>query len=197
MPYTQTAFSQAIFQMFDNLDEWLTEQYPNLPHHAVTIYIFGGCAMHLHTGARTSNDVDAELLSTQGLKVSTLKKAIQSVNFEDENGLPRSLDWDAGFSLSFAPIDPAYEERAILIHTTQSRLISIYLVSAVDLAVSKIGRLESVDRQDIKTLYQRGLFTEDEFVATVKEAEKYCGVAMNKLEFNISLALKLFREDAP
>ena len=123
---------------------------------------------------------------------NVLQTAIQSVDFDDENGFPRSLDWDSGFNLSFAPVDPAYEERAILIHTTESRLISVYLSSAVDLAVSKLGRLESVDRSDIQNLYQQGLFTKQEFIEIARQAKEYYAVAISKLEFNISLAVELF-----
>lgn len=194
MPYTQTAFSKAIFEMFDNLDSWLTHEYSELPDRAVTVYLFGGCAMHLHTLARTSNDVDAELLSIPKLKVTTVKQAIQSVDFDDENGFPRSLDWDGGFNLSFAPVDPAYDQRATLIHITQSRLIFVYLVSAVDLAVSKLGRFELVDRTDIKRLYQQGLFSEQDFLDTASEAKKYYCVAIDKLQFNIDLAVEFLRE---
>lgn len=197
MLYTQTAFSQAIFLMFENLDSWLKENYQNLPHHAVKVYLFGGCAMHLHTGTRTSNDVDAQLQSISILQpIHTIEKAIQSVDFDDESGLPRSLDWDGGFNLSIAPIDPDYEERAILIHTTKSNLVDLYLVSAVDIAVSKLGRLESVDRTDIKTLYQQGLFTEEEFIQATTEATKYCAVAPDKLEFNVELAINFLREES-
>ena len=197
MPYTNTAFSQAIFTMFDNLDFWLVESYHDLPPNAVKVYLFGGCAVHLHTGIRSSNDVDAEIHSIKMLKpISVLQKAIQSVNFEDENGFPRSLDWDSGFNLSFAPIDPAYEERATLIYVTPSKLISVYLSSAVDLAVSKLGRLESVDRNDIQNLYYKGLFTKQEFIEVAFEAQKYYAVAIDKLKFNIDLAVNLLQSEA-
>lgn len=196
MSYTRTAFSQAIFQMFENLDSWLAKNYSELPDQAVSVYLFGGCAMHLHTNTRTSNDVDAELLSISRLKVATLQNAIQSVDFDDENGFPRSLDWDGGFNLSFAPIDPDYVERATLIHTTKSNLIFVYLVSPVDLAVSKLGRLELVDRQDIQSLYRLGLFSLQDFMDTSSEALKYCCVATNKLEFNISLAVAFLQEES-
>jgi hypothetical protein len=196
MPYTQTAFSQAIFKMFDNLDFWLAKNYADLPNNSLTVYIFGGCALHLHTGVRTSNDVDAELKSIPQLKpIHTLEKVIQSVDFDDEQGFPRSLDWDGAFQPSIAPIDPLYEDRATLIHTTQSGLIFIYLVSAVDIAVSKLGRLESVDRDDIQALYREGLFSKQEFLDTAEEAYKYSSVAMDKLKFNIDLASDLLDEE--
>ena len=89
MLYTNTAFSQAIFKMFEDLDSWLRKNYSNLPHNAISVYLFGGCAMHLHTGVRTSNDVDAYLKSIPQLKQTyELEKAIQAVDFDDES-LPK------------------------------------------------------------------------------------------------------------
>ncbi|MEM8718369.1 MAG: DUF6036 family nucleotidyltransferase [Cyanobacteria bacterium P01_G01_bin.39] len=196
MLYTHTAFSQAILEMFENLDSYLSQSYSNLPENAVSVYIFGGCAMHMHTGTRTSNDVDAELQSVKELKpVNSIEKAIQSVDFDDEDGFPRSLDWDGGFSPSIASIAAGYEERATQIHTTKSKLVSIYLVSAVDIAVSKIGRLETVDCQDIKSLYRNRLFTLEEFRETAAIARDYCTTAINKLEFNIKMAINILEEE--
>lgn len=196
MPYTNTAFSQAILDMFENLDSYLSHSYSNLPENAVSVYIFGGCAMHMHTGTRTSNDVDAELKSVPELMpINTVKQAIQAVDFDDEDGLPQSLVWDGGFSPSIASIAADYEERAIPIHITKSKLVNIYLVSAVDIAVSKIGRLETVDRQDIKALYRNHLFTLEEFKEIAAIARDYCTTAINKLEFNIKMAISLLEEE--
>ncbi len=57
MSYTETSFSQAIFQMFENLDSFLVENYTDLPNNteAIKVYLFGGCAVHLHTGSRATN----------------------------------------------------------------------------------------------------------------------------------------------
>ena len=192
MPYTHTAFSQAIFQMFENLDSWLTENHPNLPHHAVQVYLFGGCAVHLHTGDRTSNDVDAELKKLDDLAFREI--VIKPVFFIDEQGWRKSLFFDGNFDAFMASVDPCYEDRAILIYTTKSQLVSLYLVSAVDLAVSKLARLEIDDRHDICLLYQRGLFTEQEFIETAQEALSYYPVRPDGLSFNIKQALNLIRE---
>lgn len=68
MPYIQTHLSQAIFKMFEGLDSYLERSYDNLPDEAVKVYLFGGCAIHLHIGSRASNDIDAELQIIQELK---------------------------------------------------------------------------------------------------------------------------------
>ena len=192
MLYTETSFSQAIFQMFENLDFWLAENYQNLPPNAVKVYLFGGCAVHLHTGSRTSNDVDAELKKLDHLAFPEI--TIKPVFFRNERGLRKSLFFDGNFDTSLASLDPDYEERAIFLHQTRSKLVSLFLVSAVDLAVSKLSRFEINDRSDIKTLYEKELFTEQEFIDTANEALSYYPVRPDGLLFNIRQALDLIRK---
>jgi len=119
MIYNHTAFSQAIFQMFENLDSWLSENYNDLPHNAVKVYLFGGCAIHLHTGARTSNDVDAELKKLHNLTFPEI--VIKPVFFKDEKGFRKGLFFDGNFDTSLASLDPSYDERAIflILHSIQ------------------------------------------------------------------------------
>jgi hypothetical protein len=135
MLHINTPFSKAVLLMFNNLDAWLANNYNNLPTGAVKVYIFGGCAIHLHTGARTSNDLDAEIEAIKRLQRADV--IIQAVNFEDEDGLPSILEFDRNFNTTFAPIHPDYKERARLL-TTDFRLVHLYLISAVDIAVSLI-----------------------------------------------------------
>ncbi len=170
MPQINSQFSQAIFQMFNNLDVWLADNYDDLPYGAVKVYLFGGCAIHLHTGARTSNDLDAELEVIKRLRGENV--VIQAVDFEDEDGLPSILEFDRNFTITLAPIHPDYKERATLL-SPQSQLVHLYLISAVDIAVSKLGRIGSVDLDDIVCLYSQGKFTLDEFLDTASEASDY------------------------
>ncbi len=197
MPHTETPFSQAIFQMFENLDVYLGKNHDNLPQEAVKVYLFGGCAIHLHIGNRASNDIDAELQVIPELKPSNnLESAIKAVSFEDEEGDYCMLDFDGNFNPTIAPIHPDYKERASCIHITQSKSVSLYLVSAVDIAVSKLGRFESVDRKDIIDLFQKNMFTIEEFIETAEEAEKYYGIATDKLKFNVKMSINILREEA-
>jgi hypothetical protein len=119
---------------------------------------------------------------------------IKPVFFKNEGGFRKSLYLDKNFDKSLASVDPDYEDRAIWLYTTKSRLVSVYLVSAVDIAVSKLSRFEINDRQDIKTLYQKGLFTEKEFQEVANEAHSYCAVAPDRLLLNIKQAIEIIRE---
>jgi hypothetical protein len=197
MPYTQTNFSQAIFRMFEDLDSYLEKSYDNLRDEAVKVYLFGGCAIHLHIGSRASNDIDAELQIIQELKpLDNLESAIKAVSFDDEEGDYCMLDFDGNFNPTIVPVHPDYKDRSSHLHTTQSKLVSLYLVSAVDIAISKLGRFASVDQEDIVNLFQNNMFTIEDFIETAEEAKKYCGVATDKLEFNIKMAIDLLKEEA-
>ena len=57
----------------------------------------------------------------------------------DENGLETNLEFDSGFNTSLASIDPDYDER--LIPLINNSIVEVYLVSGLDLAVSKLSRL--------------------------------------------------------
>ena len=153
--------------MLENLDSHLAKNHENLPQQAVKVYLFGGCAVHLHIGSRASNDVDAELETIQKLKpLANLETAIKAVSFDDEDGDYCMLDFDGNFNPTIAPIHLDYKSRSSLIHTARLGLVSLYLVSAIDIAVSKLGRFEIVDREDIFNLFQRKMFTLKDFKET-------------------------------
>ncbi|GAB4539047.1 MAG: hypothetical protein Tsb0014_29120 [Pleurocapsa sp.] len=115
MPYTETPFSQAIFQMFENLDTYLERNYNDLPQEAVKVYLFGGCAIHLHIGSRVSNDLDAELELIQRLKpIATLEAAIKAVGFNNEEDDYCMLDFDGNFNPTIAPIHPDYKVKIVV-----------------------------------------------------------------------------------
>ena len=179
--------------MFDNLALNLVDTLPNNFSKTTLIkaYLFGGCAVHIYTGSRVTNDVDAQLKKLGNFS-SQIK--VKPVYFKDENGLKKTLMFDRNFDTSLATLDPAYEDRATWLYTTESNLIQIYLVSAVDVAVSKLGRFEENDRKDIKNLYKENLFSINEFLEVAYEAHSYCAVTPNKLLFNIGEAKKFLEE---
>lgn len=145
---------------------------------------------------RSSNDVDVELRFTETLKPkrNEIENAVGAIDFDDENDDPKTIVFDGSFNPTLGLLDPEYENRAESIYQTNSKLIRLYLVSAVELAVSKLGRYETNDRQDIINLYQNQKFTLKEFKEVAAEALSYCGASPNKVEFNIKMAIKLLEE---
>lgn len=190
--FINTEFSKALINMFEKLDKVLAlEQSGDVSNPLVQVCVFGGCAVHLYTGSRTTNDVDATV-------TGVLKDAnkIKSVYFRNEKGRRQTLMFDKNYNTTLAPLDPAYEDRLNFLHKTNSGIIQLNLVSAVDIAVTKLGRFGSDDIKDIKKLYKQGLFTIEEFLEVAEEGLNYCAVAPDKLKLTIVQAENILREES-
>lgn len=190
--HTDTPLSKAIFELFGSFEAALNHVTGDLPPGSVKAFIFGGCALHIHTNARGSNDLDVELEATQHLKADDIRLELDPVYFEDENGLPSILELDTQFNTALASVSPDYKERAILL-AGGNKLLHLYLVAAVDVAVSKLGRLASDDMQDIRRLYQAGGFDLQAFETIAQDALDYYATP-RPLELNINHALRELRK---
>ena len=190
--YTETPLAKAIFELFGHFEEALFHVTGDLPPGAIKAFIFGGCALHIHTNARGSNDLDVALEAAQHLKAYDIRLELDPVYFEDEHGLPSILELDTQFNTALASVSPDYQERSILL-TGGEKLLHIYLVSAVDLAVSKLGRLASDDMQDILRLYEAKGFDLPEFEMVAQDALDYYATP-KPLELNIKHVLRELRK---
>ena len=72
-----TPMAAAILRLFANLAEDLAAR--SLPEHSVHAYIFGGCAVHLHTAARASSDVDVEFCYDDLVMASEVRLVLQAL----------------------------------------------------------------------------------------------------------------------
>ena len=182
--YSNSPIALAILKLFRELEEWISLYHHNLPNGAIKDYIFGGCAFHLHTNARGSNDIDAEIQAIQQLKKQDILLFLENndVEYIDHNHLETNLEFDRSFNTALASIDPDYIDRVIPLHT--SSIVEVYLVSGVDLATSKLARLSDQDIEDIKTLYLKHKFTLDQFKKSANNAKDYYAIP-EQLDSNI------------
>jgi len=169
------------------------EHHENLPNGAVKAFIFGGCAFHIHTNARGSNDIDAEIQAISQLKKQDIFLFLENndIEFLDINDLETNLEFDSGFNTSIASIDPDYEERVIPL--TSNSIVEVYLVSGLDLAISKLARLSDRDIQDIKELFVYQKFSIDEFKKSADNALSYYATPA-QLQLNINFMILLLEE---
>ncbi len=169
----------------------MNHQY--LPHGAVKVFIFGGCAFHIHTNARGSNDIDAEIQSISQLKKEDIFLFLENNDIEylDHNNLETNLEFDSGFNTSLASIDPDYRERVIPL--TAESIVEVYLISGVDLAVSKLARLSDRDIEDIQALYARNKFSLEQFKEIANNAKDYY-VTPEQLDSNIQYMISLLSD---
>jgi Nucleotidyltransferase of unknown function (DUF6036) len=119
----------------------------------VRMYVAGGAALHFYTGERVSRDVDATFSHRIALPENL------EVAYRDADGAARVLYFDRQYNDSFGLLhQDAYEDSVPLTLTgIDSEVLEVRLLSALDLAVSKLGRFSSQDRDDILTLARRKL----------------------------------------
>jgi hypothetical protein len=119
----------------------------------IRMYVAGGAALHLYTGERVSRDVDATFSRRIALPENL------EVAYRDADGAARLLYFDRQFNdtLSLLHEDAYNDSVPLLLEGSDSRVLEIRLLSAVDLAVSKLGRFSGQDRDDIATLARRKL----------------------------------------
>ena len=183
----------AILKLFKELEDWLIQHHENLPNGAVKAFIFGGCAFHIHTNARGSNDIDAEIQAISQLKKEDIFLFLENndIEFLDTNDLETNLEFDSGFNTSLASIDPDYDKRVIAL--VYDSIVEVYLVSGLDLAVSKLATLSDRDIQAIQELYRKNKFSIEEFEISANNAKDYYATP-EQLDSNIRYMVSLLSE---
>lgn len=173
--YTDTPMSKAVFELLSQLNTEIEKQLSDIRESGVIkAYIFGGCAVHIYTNARGSNDLDVEIEATKKLDVKSLVLDLDEVYFTDPVRGESLLVMDDTFQIGITPVlSPDFKERAIPLSVCKDKVLHVYLVSAVDIAVSKLSRYGTGDEEDIVELYKNKRFTLDEFKVAAYEALDY------------------------
>lgn len=119
----------------------------------IRMYVAGGAALHFYTGARISEDVDASFSHRVALPENL------EVAYRDADGRARVLYFDRNYNETFALMheDAWDDSRPLEIEGSDRDLLEVRLLSPLDLAVSKLARFSSQDRDDIITLAHRKL----------------------------------------
>ncbi|MBU3005938.1 DUF6036 family nucleotidyltransferase [Paraglaciecola arctica] len=183
--YTDTPLASAIFELFEKFNEKLVIHLNEAQTHgAIKAFIFGGCAIHLFTNVRGSDDVDIEISSAKKLDTHSLILEVDDVYYTDPLEGDKVLSLDDTFNVGLPTLHPDYKERVIPL-STGNTVLHVYLVSAIDIAISKLERCQADDVTDIVALYKKGYFTLDEFEELAIEASGY-SINPEKLRLNIS-----------
>ncbi|MAI37683.1 MAG: DUF6036 family nucleotidyltransferase [Alteromonas sp.] len=187
--YLDTPLSKAVFELLKQLNDEIELQLTDTDKAGlVKVYIFGGCAVHMYTNARGSNDLDVEVEATEKLDIHSLAVELDTVYFTDPVDGLSQLDLDDTFQIGITPVVfPDYKHRAIPLNEGKQKL-HIYLVSPLDIVVSKLSRCATDDIKDIVEIYKRGSFTLDEFKDAANEALDYTATP-DSLQVNIDYVI--------
>lgn len=158
----------------------------------VRMIVAGGAAMHFHTGARVSQDIDASFSQRIALPQDL------RTSWRDADGTIRTLYFDYQYndSLGLQHEDAANDSVPLQLPGIDPGVLDVRLLAPVDLAVSKLARFAEVDRGDIRQLAQQGLIDADSLRQRAKEAlAGYVG-DVTRLRRSIELACELVRDPA-
>ena len=157
----------------------------------VPVYVAGGAASHIYTGARFSHDIDAaigcRLLLPRNLEVM----------YRDADGRLRTLYFDRQYNdtLGLMHQDARRDSVPIDVPGVDPKRLQVRVLAPVDLAVSKLARFADPDREDIVALAHAGLLTAGDLRQRAKDAlAGYLG-RVSDLRISLDLACRLI-EDA-
>lgn len=159
----------------------------------IRMYIAGGMAVHLYTAGRVTTDVDAEFS----------KKILLPSNLLVETADGKMLYLDTTYNSTFALMHEDYLQDAIKV-PMGTDMIEVFVLSPLDLIVSKIARFSGPDASDIAAIIRTFNIPADAIEKRAEHALKgYVGNA-DYLRVNLRDVLALARrftdddkDDAP
>jgi hypothetical protein len=181
----QDAYLKAFAEVLSRIQQALKGSVPDaLP---VRMYVAGGAALHLLTGARVSEDVDA-VFSKRVL----LNEEIE-VSYRDPDGRARLLYLDRNYNDTLGLLhEHAHKDaQPVAVPGIDKKLIDVRVLLPIDLAVTKLSRFADQDREDILLLAREGLI---DAASLRKRAEQALGGYvgdLNSVRNSIDIACRL------
>jgi len=177
------SLEKAINAMLESISGEIPNRHRKKP---VNLHITGGIAIYFHTASRVSKDLDAIL----DRRVDIPKKL--SFLWQGENGEIEELDYDHNYTSSLGIMHEDYEDRAIHQFTIDKKL-NVFILSPVDLIISKLSRFGEQDQEDIKSIIKNDLVSKKELIELATDA---IGVSVSgrpeTLKINLGIALEMF-----
>jgi Nucleotidyltransferase of unknown function (DUF6036) len=176
--HTRTALALGMRDLFQQLEQILALSS------TLNVYLAGGMAVHLYTASRVTTDVDAEFSG----RVHLPNDLMVEVTLED--GTQQIVYLDTNYNATFALMHEDHLDDAIPVDLGVEH-IQVFVLSPVDLAVSKIARFAENDKADIAALVRLGLTSaaEIEQRATSALAGYIGGLALLTLNLRDAVAL--------
>ena len=161
--HVQDEYQKAFNEILSRVQQTLKSSQPDAT--PIRMYIAGGAALHLLTGSRVTEDIDAtfskRVLFSEDIEVS----------YRDPDGHARLMYLDRNYNDTLGLLhEHAYDDSTpVDIPGIDKNFLDVRVLSPTDLAVTKIARFEDQDRKDIQLLAREGLINS---AAVRKRAEE-------------------------
>lgn len=174
---TDTELAKGLAELIKELEKRTDLREP------ITMLIAGGMAIHLYTAARVTTDVDAEFS----------KRILLPNDLIVETRDGQMLYLDSNYNSTFALMHEDYQQDAVPV-PIGTDLVNVYVLSPIDLVVSKIARLNGPDKTDIAAIISMFHISVEEIQKRTEEAlSGYVG-NIDYLRMNLNEVLGLARE---
>lgn len=184
-------YPQAFAEVLSRVQQSLRGSHPTV--FPIRMYIAGGAALHLLTGARVTEDIDATFS-----KRVLLSEDIE-VSYRDPDGRARVMYLDRNYNDTLGLLhENAYQDsKPVDVPGIDKNLIEVRVLSPVDLAVTKLARFTDQDRDDIRLLAQKGLVDSASLRKRAEEAlAGYVG-GVSSVRTSIEIACRLVDAERP
>ncbi len=177
------SFKEAIIEMMQEIAKAIPDSHKKKP---VKAYLTGGGAVHYYCNSRVSDDVD--LIMQYAVKIPEDLFVV----WLNEKGTLEQVHYDHTYNSTFGLLHEDYEDRAVHMITIDSKF-EIYLLSPVDLIISKLLRFAQNDEEDIFNIIQTGKVNKAELLTLSTDAINV-GVGFQKkaIETNLELVMEMF-----
>lgn len=163
-PFTLPAYVAAFGELAGRIARALEHVSPAvLP---IRMIVAGDAALHFHTGARVSVDIDAAFSHRIVLPDEL------ATSYADADGMARVLYVDRNYNdaLGLLHEDARDDALPLTLDGVDPGVLDVRVLTPVDLAVSKLGRWSTQDRSDVAELARRRLFTPEALEQRALEA---------------------------
>lgn len=179
-----TPFMDAVDDLIGRIERSIPASFTR----RLTAYLVGGVAVHVYTGWRVSKDMDVHFPQRVIIPPGLVK-------IYDDQGQERSLAYDYNYGSFIALMHPdcwddAWEGWSV-------GRIDVKVVSPTDLCVSKIGRWQGNDKEDICALASNGLLDAAAVERRCLEALDYYVGDTTRLQSNLRDALEEIARCSP
>jgi hypothetical protein len=179
--HTKTPLAQGVITLLKELEVRLQLSNP------LGVYVAGGIAVHFYTAQRTSFDIDAEFSA----RIQIPNDLAVEIDMGDKS--KQVLYFDTNYNSTFALMHEDYLKDAQPLELDLQHL-KVFLLSPLDLAVSKIARFSENDRADIAGLVRANLTSSDDIKKRAEEAVLSFVGNTSMLKLNIRDAVQLAKD---
>jgi hypothetical protein len=154
-------------------------------------YLAGGLAVRCYAASRITGDIDMFFTGARVLVPPNTTVMVSA------GGREHTLVFDHQYTPDFGLLHPDHESRAVDLTTPGGAGFPLSVLHPVDLAITKVARLQDHDRADIAALARSGSFDAEALDLLGRQALSYAVGNLTFVTLNLRDAVEIVARDQP